>query len=814
MTAAPLRSATALALTLLLLLAAPASAQPAPSRPGPQVALLVPDRPVPGDLLTIEASGLPEVDHVLRIEAPDGSESTTVTTAIGGRLRAEATLRQVGRHVVWLEGPGIEARFSVTVEATAPPISGPGPARPEAVAPDDRPADGPEAPPADGLEPRPVDPPELLPAAPDEPAALLIEDNTVIALEADGDVRWRLAFPLDSGTTRQVVAHLGSVWVAHGHQVLELAPEDGRVRDRVPTSGDVIELRPVGTGLLVASEVSAPGALLRLEARLADGRLTPPAVFDPQSDAFDSLEREARVGDPTARLAVDPTNPFLHLHAAVTAPTEVEREAETATAIATARTFFDLARLARAFAEQEWWAAADEAMAAAAADFAARGYDPALLTSVDTHERYGFPLRPLQRALLRGDLQAAGLWARWLHALSGPDLPEASAELRAYAAALAAAGEREEAAFWRERAAERTNPAVVDALAKTAASLGRGGVIASAALMVAFLMLHLTLTAKYGRARALALTHAREAGRRVPPWPALWSIRFYSRTEKLVLVLVLAAAYTTIVLHGWVARGDPLTSVTTAGHLDGPVTAALWSTADGDPTSLAWVRAYRADRAGRSEEARYLLADATGGPVERALAALAEGEQVPTPSPAALRAAAAGAWTTVVADAFRQPQTLLDENLELVGLPDWSWPAQLVIFWLVLLWHLGWWVVPRPAYAVHAPRPWSYQLLALLVPGSGQADELYGILLIVPWALFGIDALAQLLGGSSPLGIPFRAGLAVLSVLYLVNALAWAIELASVRRRMMVLKATQPDLARAFGLKPGAAVDDAPAHRG
>ena len=88
------------------------------------------------------------------------------------------------------------------------------------------------------------------------------------------------------------------------------------------------------------------------------------------------------------------------------------------------------------------------------------------------------------------------------------------------------------------------------------------------------------------------------------------------------------------------------------------------------------------------------------------------------------------------------------------------------------------------------------------MPGSGQADELYGLLLLVPWALFGIDTLRQLLGGQSALGIPFDAGIVVLGVLYVVNLIAWAIEFASVRKRLARLRATRPDLARAFGLTP------------
>ena len=635
-----------------------------------------------------------------------------------------------------------------------------------------------------------------------------VDANVVTALDRDGRVRWRLPFAPASGVTSTALVHREAVWVAHGHQVLELDPASGRVRTRVATAGTVLELVPIGTGLSVISEVSAPGSPLVVEARLEAGRLHPPALFDPRSASFDALQREAEVGDPAARLALDRTNPFLHLRAALVAPTESERAFETTEAIAEATTFYDLARLARAFASEGWWDAADAAMSAAAEDFVARGYDPALLTSVEVHERYGFPLQPLQRALMRGDLDAARLWAGWLHALSGPDLPGAGSELRAFATALANAGEREAAATWRELAAERTNTSAGDAVARNALLLGRGGSIASTALMIAFFFLHLVLVAKYQRAQDLARRQRIASGLRPLPLPGLRAIRFYGVTEKLVLVIMLALAYTTVVLVGWAQRGDPLVAAAAAGHLEGATAAALWSSADGDAASLAWVNAYRTDRAGHDELVRQALGSLDAPLLDPVVAALAQGDPVPTPSPVILRAAAAGTWYGFVADAFVQPQLLLDDHLVLLGLPAWSWPAQLLVFWLVALWHLAWFLIPRPRYAAHAPRPLLYELLAILVPGSGQADELYGVLLLVPWALFGIDTVAQLLGGQSALGIPFDAGLVVLGVLYLVNLTAWAIELASVRKRLAQLRANRPDLARAFGLAPtGAAAN-------
>jgi outer membrane biosynthesis protein TonB len=841
----PRLHAIALAIAIVWTLATMAAAQP-----GPTLALDGPDRPVPGDVMVFTATNLTSTaNHTLRVEAPSGRQSISLQRPDAGRIVAEVALREPGRHLIWLEGPDIEARLVVNVEASvepaatpaeppapppapdppapapaepAPPATPPAPAEPAPPATPPAPAEPapPAAPPAPAEPSPPAEPPpaaaeptDRLPTAPgtqvpDGPITVAAEAQEVRTYEADGTVRWRLGFPAASGSVEAAFLHLGEVWVALGHQVLTLDPYDGRVLGRVATSGRVAELRPVGTGVHVVSEVVAPGGRLSVEARLEDGVLTPPAVFDAEGVNFDALVREADSGDPAARLALDRTNPFLFLRAAAAAATDAEREAETAAAIEAGRTFYDLARLARGFADLGWWAAADAAMAAAAVDFEARGYDPALLTSIEVHERYAFPLLPLQRALVRADHAAADLWAPWLYALSGPDLRGVGTELRAYATSLGARGDRDAEAAWRQRAAERSNPSAAEVVARTALLLGRGGVVASLALLLAFVILHLTLIAKYARAQALAQRQAREAGRRVPRWGAFRALRFYGLTEKLVLLLLLAAAYATVALVGWAGRGDHLAAAAAAGHAGAPTTVAMWSAARGDPADRAWFAAYLADRAGDPERARAELAavdrdGATGrGSLARLRAAVDAG--VPTPSPASIRAAAAGTWTDAVGNAFIAPWTLLDDHLVLLGLPAWTWPAQLVVFWLVFLWHVVALFVPRPRYAREAPRTLPYHVLALLAPGTGQADELYGILLLLPWAIFGIDAVVQLVGGASPMGIPFRSGVTVLVALYVVNAAAWAIEFASVRKRLARLRVTQPELARAFGLAPAA----------
>ncbi len=819
---------------LVLSLVAPAVGSAQESAARPRVALVAEEPVRPGDTVVVEVEGLPDAAaYAVRVDAPDGSSRVATLETVGDGGRASVVLELPGRHTVRLEGPELEALFVVNVrEATpaAPPAeaepseperpSDPAPsepAEPDAIDPqpvapepaDPEPTD-PEPTDPEPAAPEPVAPEPAVPAPASADVVLVLEDGVVVAREGDGTARWRLAFGPGSGEVGTAVVHLGHGWVSVGHQVLRLDLEAGVVLDRVATSGRIVDLQPVGTGLNVTSEVTTPGRPRPVAARLEGGVLEPPAVFDPLDPVlFDALAHEAAVGDPFARLAIDPTNPFLHLTAAQAATTPTDRAASVDAAIASATTFYDLARLARAFADERAFDDADRAMERAAADFAARGYDPALLTSPVVHERYGFPLALLEHAQARGDVEAADLWATWTYALSGPDLPGVGSALRAHATALTERGDRTGAAAWRERAAERTNTSATDLIARAAAALGGAGATVAGALLVALAALHLTLIAKYGRARAVAVRQALEAGRRVPAWPWLRSIRYTGFTEKLVAIALLAAVLVVVALAGWTQRTDPAMALVRAGHLNAPALDALLADPASDSASAAWVAAYRADRAGEDAEARRALEDA-GRAAESARAALGRGEDVPTPSPAVLRASVGGSWIAAIGDVFTDPRRLLEDPARLEGVPRWLWPALVVVFAIVVLVHVLALFVPRPRLARHAPRPVAYHLLALLLPGSGQADELYGALLLIPWAIFGLDVLVQVLGGETLLGVSFGAGLVVLTVLYVVNVIAWAVEFASVRKRVQTLREREPELARAFGLTPAAPpVEDA-----
>ena len=104
----------------------------------------------------------------------------------------------------------------------------------------------------------------------------------------------------------------------------------------------------------------------------------------------------------------------------------------------------------------------------------------------------------------------------------------------------------------------------------------------------------------------------------------------------------------------------------------------------------------------------------------------------------------------------------------------WRGLQLLLVFALVV--HLVFLVIPRPRSAYGAPRPWVYTVLAFVFPGTGLADEAWGVFLLVPWAVAGTAALSQAFGW--PLFPPVSPPLLylVLGGLYALNAVAVTVE--------------------------------------
>ena len=721
-----------------------------------------------------------------------------------------------------------ETEESAEQEGESPPIlnaPSPNPSNPNA--PGDEPATSSE-PDASGETDAAEDaPPDAVPTeapAPTVPPDEVVLDAGAVVARGGGDTLWTLDFPADSGETRGLLVRPEAVYVGHGNSLLKLDPLSGAVQNRLALPGQITDVQAAPDGLTVTTEtVTLDVSGDDLQTRLP---------FAPDPGLFGLLRAEAAVADPAARLAQDPTNPWLYLRVG-----EATNDPGTlAEAVNRATTFYDAAGLSRALVDAGQPDLANRAFDKALQDFAARGYDPRLLRAPTLHEAYNFPLRPLQDALAAGDTARADFWAPWLAYFATPDVPEVNRVLRDYAAALRRDGRTDEAARYRDLGRGRLR--TPGTLASAALFLGRNALYSALALLVTALALHLTLAAKYWRAQGVNFERRRILKRSVSPVSRLFIMRFYSLTEKLVLLVLLVGA---LVFAG-------LASGYRGGASAASLGSGIFATAEADlgnattpPTPTGprseFVQGYAAQAAGDAARARerytaagdyapalnnlgtlsgddalYRRAAEAGLPEARynlGEAAATDflfhqeyqaGEALAAvPNVQDLRVTRAGDWSGAVAGVFVNPWTGL-RAARPAGMDANLWTVLVALFLVAAAITLVWLFIPRLRWVRNAPRGWLYHLLALLVPGSGLADEMWGLLLLFPWALVGLDTLSHLYGWGIGVGLSLDTDLVVLAVLYLVNTISVIVEFWSYRRRMTALKRDNPELALEFGL--------------
>ncbi len=660
-------------------------------------------------------------------------------------------------------------------------------------------------------------------------------ENGGLSAGRDGATLWSLSFPDRTGLTAGIVQSGGNVYLGHGNSLLVLDASSGTVRARYALPAQVSDVAMDGEAVAATVRFD-DGSEQRL--LLAPGGLSQRVRFEANPAMFAWLRNEAEVDDPAARLQQDPTNPWLYL-AVAEAASGANAQQSYRQALDHAATFYDLAGIARRLVADGQPDLANEAMDSALRDYWSRGYRAELLTDPTLRDAYGFALQPLQTALDRGDLQTAGFWAPWVYRMSTPAVPDTQATLREYSRALRAAGRRDQASLWRNRANESSRFTVAGSLDSGALAIGRNGWYGVAALILAILALHGTLIAKYWRPQGLALRQQRESGRTPSRVPRLFAMRYYSLTEKLVLVLLFAATLALASLAGWARHGTDLPAAWRSGTLASvPARNALPEVLGTSPDA-SFVAGFAAQTAGDTRKAAQAYADAGDLPAalnnlgvlqnDDALfqAALDAAPRMPEPAfnlgqgpdpsrlhaayapdakllavpgPAALRAAVGGPFQNALGAAFTNPWSAL-VGLDPLGVPQWLWDTLVVLF-------LAWGVVsvialliPRPRIAANAPRTLAYHVLALLIPGSGLSDELWGVLLLVPWAIFGIDTLIHVMPIGAPAAFALATDYAALGVIYALNVVSFVVEFISYRRRMNDLKRNHPETARAYGMR-------------
>ncbi len=563
------------------------------------------------------------------------------------------------------------------------------------------------------------------------------------------------------------------------------------------------------------------------------------------------------------RLALDPTNPFNALFLGAT----LERDRKTTEANATYTRalevpvpFYASIRLAALLEEIKRPELADRALETARASWAKTGYDPGFRVGTDALQAWGDPLNVARARFKEGDAVRGAAWMGFLRSTM-PRFAGYEGAYNEYAAWLEAQGSPVEARDLRNFNAELAQGTPFNFGEEALPRVANLAVVGVVALLAAYLALQITLAMKYWIAQGRDL---RPLGGRWGAWGRSPLLRlrhslpaYQTVTEKLVLLVLLALAALSLIIWTWALRGNTTLQATAlnagtvggeafysslsgfsenpklqalrglASQLDGQTerAAMAYRTAPKVATAqnnLGMIEASRGDQAGAQtayREASTLEPTAVAprwnlglNPNGYRVAfhnTFAPGApMLSVPEPKELLEATAGNLSSEFFRVTADPWSYLTRLP--INLPGWTRiggveVGRVVIAVLALLvLNVLWLIVPRVRSARLAPRSVVYEFLALIVPGSGLADELWGVILIVPWAVLGgalviLNAgptlLPGLLAPSSPLGliqVPPLVDLpsvqtwlyVALGAIYVINFIGWLIEAITFRRHL------------------------------
>lgn len=666
------------------------------------------------------------------------------------------------------------------------------------------------------------------------PIDFSIVDSNLLAKQTDNAI-WSLDFAANSGeTASDIIQQEDIVYLGHGNSLLRIDSKTGKILARWLLSGQIVSLSESND--LISIDVKIDNNTTE-NFILGNNTLDRIPLFNSNPNLYSWLENEANVANPAARLAQDSTNPWLYLKAGQANADSTEAKGLYNNALATSNSFYDAAGISRQLLDEGQNALSTKAFSMALNDFAARGYDPRLLTDMDLHESYNFPLKALNTAVAQGNSAKATVLAEQLKYFLSPNSPEVRASLVNYADLLKQNGNKDEANNWRKIAKSSNQTTISNVLDKIFASLANVAWYAALATLLSTLALHLVLLFKYWKPQSVILNRKREAGKKPSPVARLLAIRYYSTTEKLVLSLILA---TTVLLAGlgtWNDKASDLPKAISSGNYANASVQNFVNTANLSTQQGAFIKAYAAQAKNQISDAEKYYKEA--GNLPQALnnlailtndsslftetlkyaknlpeALLNSGKEVTgfdfqkdflnnspvlsVPNKEDFQAALSGSWQDATAKTFTSTYLL---NANPFGLNPIVWKIILGLFAIYTLINLLWILWPRPRMARNAPRSFLYNILSFLIPGSGMADEMWGILLLLPWAIFGLDAISRFFGlGFEINGLSLRLDYFVLGAIYIINLISIVVEFLSYRRRMNKLKEDDLDLAREFNL--------------
>jgi tetratricopeptide (TPR) repeat protein len=646
-------------------------------------------------------------------------------------------------------------------------------------------------------------------------------------------------------------------FVADGSSIVAKEAGNGKITQRFYLSGLVKTLEPTTLGYRATVQTTSGVEEVFL---LENGKILERVVFAPSPVLLETLNRgwrEKVIGDPIVfwrgRVALDSTNPLLQVQLGLALQKNSQSEAAKlafSQALDVSVPFYVCLRLAQELEQAQQPDLADLALAKARIKYAEGGYDPGFAVSKAVLAAWGDPLLTATMLFKSNNPKRAEAWLAYLRDTT-PHFPGAGTVFLEYAAWLDAQNRAGEARQIRELMTDLDKGSVFrfgDAgLIRLSAFALAGAVVA----LVSFLLLQFVLLLKYwsqqtkdlvpfggrfgaiGRAPLARLRHSLPA--------------YYTFTEKLVLLVLLLACVVGIGVWQYSAQADKwlrqsfLTQGTAGGasyfqalnnvpqpsadylrglglqlsnDLDGAIGAYRSSgNLAGAANNLGVILASRGDKAGSEREfqraaglgsrvANQNLGSSILGYRAAFHAAYRKGSaMLEVPNAEELVVLRFG---TLEQEFRRMVQDPWSYWLALsFSLPLWGHQALGALVLATILLSLLWLLVPRVASANNAPRSILYHLGAILIPGSGLADEVWGIILLPPSVALGALIVIQLyqlpfaesiLQGSSILGLSnlpplldlqsnWQYLLIALAAIYAINILAWILETLALRRR-------------------------------
>ncbi|WP_424951409.1 hypothetical protein [Deinococcus sp.] len=652
-----------------------------------------------------------------------------------------------------------------------------------------------------------------------------------------GRTVWSRSYPTDLGVLSGPLTQGGLSWLAVGPALYAYAPS-GEQRVRLDFPAEVSALDGGGGTLQVTAGLGS----VRQTFTVNDMRIQNRVVLPPDAGVTGWLARAAAV--PQVGLAEaaaqDPANPFLEVRLARLAQAQGDRFGAVSAAqraVTAAVPFPAAVALASQLETAGYPAAADLALGRAARDWAARGYDPALVVSQEALRAYGDPLAELSVLLSQNKLRRADAWIRYLR-LTSPRFEGYPETYARYARILDAQDRGGEADEWRQFSR--------DLSAGTLYNLGPGSLlilqgaarVLTLALLLAILAALLGYAAHYWAVQTADLAplggrwggwlrHPLSRARRI-------TLAYAGFGEKLVLASLLLGLLLSLSAWVWTGRVNarllsPVLSAGTYGgawFYDGLDRLAL----SGSPADIALIRGLASQLDGDTSVARQTYAragnapgacilnnlgvlSAAGGDSAQAKSSYRQAlAQDPGQMPASYnlglhpQSPETGFQESLRAGqprlCYPDQQTLIQAldtppGASALGLLRDPWtalnslpsglPRPLQWLWVGLLLLLSaasllWLIVPRLPGGREAGRSLPYRVTALLLPGAALLEGAWGSVLLLGWALtlavlaghLRLISAGALLGSAGP---GLTALLVItLGAIYALNVLVFVLE--------------------------------------